>query len=261
MLNELNIGNYVDQLGLLEESLDERSAISAQIRALLAQFALLQYGASLNGRVDIAMLSDEIGAQLRDIQLKINSLDAERAKNDVSSLRSALENLNANLEELRDLPPMETLLRDILLAYPEGIRTRYLTPGGEFIVQARVSERIFDDDNLEKFDEFASSFSDDHFGMPLASQRLETYMKRDFYISTLIAIALIIIVLWRSLRGWIRTLLAASPLVLGYIWMLGGMRLLSIDFNFLSINYFLIAISIALFVAFDNNFYFFELFH
>ncbi|RLE36510.1 hypothetical protein DRJ24_00310 [Candidatus Acetothermia bacterium] len=235
MLNELNIENYVDQLGLLEESLDERSAISAQIRALLAQFALLQYGASLNGRVDIAMLSDEIGAQLRDIQLKINSLDAERAKNDVSSLRSALENLNANLEELRDLPPMETLLRDILLAYPEGIRTRYLTPGGEFIVQARVSERIFDDDNLEKFDEFASSFSDDHFGMPLASQRLETYMKRDFYISTLIAIALIIIVLWRSLRGWIRTLLAASPLVLGYIWMLGGMRLLSIDFNFLSI--------------------------
>jgi predicted RND superfamily exporter protein len=53
--------------------------------------------------------------------------------------------------------------------------------------------------------------------------------------STLIAIVLIIIVLWQSLRGWVRTLLAASPLVLGYIWMLGGMRLLSIDFNFLSI--------------------------
>jgi len=235
MLNDLNIEGYIEQLTLLEQSLGERSAISAQIRALLAQFALLQYGASLNGRVDIALLSDEILAQLRDIQVKINSLDVERAREEVSSLRSALQDLDANLEGLRDLPPMETLLRDILLAYPEGIRSRYLTPDGEFIVKARVSERIFDDGNLEKFDRFASSFSNNYFGMPLASQRLEGYMKRDFYISTLIAIALIIIVLWRSLRGWVRTLLAASPLVLGYIWMLGGMRLLSIDFNFLSI--------------------------
>jgi len=235
MLNDLNIEGYIEQLTLLEQSLGERSAISAQIRALLAQFALLQYGASLNGRVDIALLSDEILAQLRDIQVKINSLDVERAREEVSSLRSALQDLDANLEGLRDLPPMETLLRDILLAYPEGIRSRYLTPDGEFIVKARVSERIFDDDNLEKFDRFASSFSNNYFGMPLASQRLEGYMKRDFYISTLIAVALIIIVLWRSLRGWVRTLLAASPLVLGYIWMLGGMRLLSIDFNFLSI--------------------------
>jgi len=235
MLNDLDIQTYIDQLSLLEQSLEERSAISAQIRALLAQFALLQYGASLNGRVDIALLSDEILNQLRDIQLKINSLNVEGAKQAVASLRNALEDLDANLEELRDLPPMETLLRDILLAYPEGIRTRYITPDGEFIVQARVSGRIFDNDNLEKFDQFASSFSDNYFGMPLASKRLEDYMKRDFYISTLIAILLIIIVLWRTLRGWIRTLLAASPLVLGYIWMLGGMRLLSIDFNFLSI--------------------------
>jgi len=234
-LNDLDIQSYVDQLALLEQSLEERSAISAQIRALLAQFALLQYGASLNGRVDIALLSDEILTQLRDIQLKINSLDVERAKEAVASLRNALEDLDTNLAGLRDLPPMETLLRDILLAYPEGIRTRYITPDGEFIVQARVSGRIFSDDNLEKFDQFASSFSDNYFGMPLASKRLEDYMKRDFYISTLIAIALIILVLWQSLRGWVRTLLAASPLVLGYIWMLGGMRLLSIDFNFLSI--------------------------
>jgi len=235
MLNDLDLRSYIDQLTLLEQSLEERSAISAQIRALLAQFALLQYGASLNGRVDVALLSDEILDQLRDIQLKIGSLDVEGAKRSVASLRNALEDLDANLEEIRDLPPMETLLRDILLAYPEGIRTRYITPDGEFIIQARVSGRIFSDDNLEKFDKFASSFSDNYFGMPLASKRLEDYMKRDFYISTLIAIALIIIVLWRSLRGWIRTLLAASPLVLGYIWMLGGMRLLSIDFNFLSI--------------------------
>ena len=61
-------------------------------------------------------------------------------------------------------------------------------------------------------------------------------MRRDFYLSTLIAAALIVLLLRVSLRGWVRALLAGAPLVLGYVWMLGGMRLLSMDFNFLSIT-------------------------
>ena len=235
-LNDLDIGAYVNQLRLLEASFGERAAVLSEIRGLLAQFALLQYGASLNGMVEIALFSNEVFEQLREIQLRLDRLDTGAAQASVASLREALQTLDENLEELRELPAVEALLRDILLAYPEGIRARYLTPDGDFVVQARVSRRIYDSGNLAKFERFAASFSDDYFGMPLVAQRLEDYMKRDFYLSTGLAVVLILVVLRGSLRGWIRALLAATPLVLGYIWMLGGMRLLSIDFNFLSIT-------------------------
>jgi len=234
-LNNLDIGAYVGQLKMIEDSFGERPAILSEIRGLLAQFALLQYGASLNGLIGVAIESGDIFEQLRTIQLRLNELDVAQAQASVASLRAALETLDTNLEGLRDLPPVEALLREILLAYPEGIRSRYLTSEGDFVIQARVSRRIYDGTNLADFEQFAASFSDDYFGMPLVAKRLEDYMKRDFYISTGLALVLILVVLRGSLRKWSHALLASTPLILGYIWMLGGMRLFSIDFNFLSI--------------------------
>jgi predicted RND superfamily exporter protein len=236
VLNSLDLDAYVRQLGALGASFEERSAALAEIRTLLAQFGLLQYAASLNGYVDLALASSEVLSQLRTIQAELGGLDVERTTEEIRGLQTALVDLDTNLEELRDLPSVETLLRNILLAYPEGIRTRYLTPQGDFVVQVRVRQDIFEADHLEDFNRFADSFADDYFGMPMVVQQLEGYMKRDFYLSTLIAAALIVLLLRVSLRGWVRALLAGAPLVLGYVWMLGGMRLLSMDFNFLSIT-------------------------
>jgi len=104
------------------------------------------------------------------------------------------------------------------------------------VIQARMKQEIYERDNLREFDAFATSISDKYFGMPLVGKQLEDYMKRDFLVSTLIAAALIIFILWGTLRGGIRALLAATPLILGYVWMLGGMKLLQIDFNFINIT-------------------------
>lgn len=236
ILNNLDIDGYVRQLGALGTSFEERSTALAEIRTLLAQFGLLQYAASLNGHVDLALASSGVLSELRTIQGELGDLDVERTAEEIRGLQTALVDLDANLEELRDLPPVETLLRNILLAYPEGMRGQYLTPEGDFVLQVRVRQDIFDGDNLEEFNRFADSFADDYFGMPMVAQQLEGYMKRDFFLSTLIAAVLIVILLRVSLRGWIRALIAGAPLVLGYVWMLGGMRLLSMDFNFLSIT-------------------------
>ncbi len=236
VLNDLDLDAYVRQLGALEASLGERTAAFAEIRTLLAQFGLLQYAASMNGQVDLTLASSEVISQLRAVQRGLGGLDVDQAAAEIRGLQAAILDLDANLEALRDLPPVETLLRNILLAYPEGIRTQYLTPEGDFILRVRVSQDIFEADNLEGFNRFADSLSDDYFGMPLVIQQLEGYMKRDFYLSTLIAAVLIVLLLRISLRGWVRALIAGAPLVLGYIWMLGGMRLLSMNFNFLSIT-------------------------
>ena len=236
ILNKLDIGAYIAQLDLLQTSLEHESNVVAQTRTLLAQFSLLQYAAALNGEVEIDARVNDIMIQLRDIQVALDRMDVADRVESLQALRLALLALDESLKEVRDLPPAEELLRDVLLAQPEAIRAGFLTSDGRFVIQARVSRRIFDDDNMDRFDAFAASFSNDYFGLPLVVSKLESDMKRDFYLSTGIAALLIVVVLWASLRGWMRALLASAPLVLGYIWMLGGMRLLTIDFNFLSIT-------------------------
>ncbi len=236
MLSSLDMAAYIEQLDILGDSLAGQAATQAHIRTVLAQFSLLQFAASANGEVGLGMQGSQIIRQLRDLQGVIGSLDVAAASLNLEALRAALAALDSNLDQVRDLPPVEALLREVLLAYPEALRAQKLTSDGRFVIQARVSRGIFDDDNMTKFNNFASSFSDDYFGMPLVVQKLEGYMKRDFYLSTGIALLVIIIIVWVSLRGWMRAILATAPLVLGYIWMLGGMRLMGMDFNFLSIT-------------------------
>ena len=236
MLNNLDIDAYVTQLDLLGMSLFNHAAVTTQIRTVLGQFSLLQYAASSNGEIGLSIQGSEIMRQLRAIQLSLGETDIDTVTADLDALRTALTELDANLDQVRELPPIEELIRDVLMSVPEALRAQKLTSDGRFVVQARVSRRIFDENNMAKFEAFVSSFSDDFFGMPMVVQQLEGYMKRDFYLSTGIALFLIVLIVWWSLRGWVRALLASAPLVLGYIWMLGGMRLLSMDFNFLSIT-------------------------
>ncbi|MBU1050158.1 MMPL family transporter [Candidatus Bipolaricaulota bacterium] len=236
MLSSLDMSAYIEQLNILGVSLAGQANTQAHIRTVLAQFSLLQFAASANGQIGLGIQGSRIIHQLRELQQLIGGLDVATASLNLEALRAALAALDSNLNQVRDLPPVEELLRDVLLAYPEALRAQAITSDGRFVIQARVSREIFDGDNMERFNRFASSFSNDYFGMPLVVEKLEGYMKRDFYLSTGIAILVIIIIVWGSLRGWMRALLATAPLVLGYIWMLGGMRLMDMDFNFLSIT-------------------------
>ncbi len=236
ILNSLDMGAYIDQLGVLDRGLADRNVAIGQMRDLYTTFSLVEYASTLNGLGVIAQESDEIQAQLRDIQQTLRTLDAERAHAAILDLERALRNLDANLAAIRQLPPAEALLRDLLLSTPEGVRSLYLTTEGKYIIRARMNPIYNQGNNLQTFNAFAASISDDYFGIALGIKVLENYMKRDFVVSTIIAAALIAVILWFALRGWMRPLLAAVPLVLGYVWMLAGMRVLKIPFNFINIT-------------------------
>ncbi|HHE51666.1 MAG TPA: hypothetical protein ENL30_01220 [Candidatus Acetothermia bacterium] len=236
LLNSLNIDSYIEQLDIIDRSLNERASAQTQIRALLAQFGLLQYVAGMNGEVPLTLSANRIQLELKEVQDKLSGIDATKARDDISALKDELASLNRNLLAVKSLPPAKTLLRDILMAIPEGIRARYMAPDGSYIVQALMVRSIYEEKNMQSFNAYASSFADKFFGMPLVAGKLEDYMRRDFLLSTGFALAMIILTLWRSMGGWKRALIAASPLILGYVWMLGGMRLLQVDFNFINIT-------------------------
>ncbi|HDL86045.1 MAG TPA: hypothetical protein ENH11_06955 [Candidatus Acetothermia bacterium] len=236
VLDNLNIASYIDQLGIIDRSLSERASAQTQIRTLLAQFGFLQYISAMNGEPQLALSADAIQAQLKTVQNRLNAIDVPVAQKEISALKEELVGLNQSLTDVKDLPPAQTLLRDIVMSLPEGIRARFLAPDGSYIIQARMVRTIYQEGNMQKFNTYAASFADRFFGMPLVAGKLEDYMRRDFLVSTAFAIVMIMIMLWRSMGGWVRALIAASPLILGYVWMLGGMRLLHVDFNFINIT-------------------------
>lgn len=236
VLDQLDIGLYIDQLDIIDVSLDTRASAQTQIRTLVAQFGLLQYLAGMNGEMDISITANLVQSQLKQVRESLNAIDVDVIQQEIAVLKQELIELDENLAEVKELPPAKTLLRDILMALPEGIRANYLAPDGSYIIQARMVGSIYKRENLKQFNSYASSFADRFFGMPLVAGKLENYMRRDFFVSTAFALGMIMIMLWRSMGGWIRALITGFPLVLGYAWMLGGMRLLEIDFNFVNIT-------------------------
>jgi hypothetical protein len=236
VLDQLDIGLYIEQLDVIDESLDTRASAQSSIRTLFAQFGLLQYLAAMNGEMEIALTSSLVQSQLKQVQEELNEIDVDTIQQEIAVLRQELIELDENLAAVKELPPAETLLRDILMAFPEGIRANYLAPDGSYIIQARMASSIYQGENLKQFNAYASTFADRFFGLPLVAGKLENYMRRDFFVSTAFALGMIVIMLWRSMGGWIKALITGFPLVLGYAWMLGGMRLLQIDFNFINIT-------------------------
>ena len=235
LLKELDIPEFVSQLELIDRSLESHDEAIAVGEELIAQFSLIQLVTGVGGYPSLSEDTRHVQEQLFDVRKGLSGMNIDAVRADIAALRGALVTLDENLEQLRDLPPVETLLRDILMGVPEQIRSSYMVADGRFVVQARVSEEAYNAENLYAFRDLAASISDDYFGMPLVAAKLEEYMKRDYTVSTLLALFLIVITLWRSTRNVRHALLAACPLILGYIWMLGGMRMLGIDFSFLSI--------------------------
>jgi len=98
-----------------------------------------------------------------------------------------------------------------------------------------MSTELYADDNLSKFVDWVKGLGVDYFGIPEVQNRLEAYMKRDFALSTALASLLIALLVWGSFGSLKEALLAVTPLAIGYLWMLAGMKLLGIAFNFTNI--------------------------
>ncbi|MCK5828328.1 MMPL family transporter, partial [Candidatus Bipolaricaulota bacterium] len=87
MLDSLDIAAYIDQLDILGASFNGEADTQAQIRTVMAQFSLLQFAASANGKVGLGMQGSEVVRQLRDVQKLIGDMDIEGASLNLQALR------------------------------------------------------------------------------------------------------------------------------------------------------------------------------
>jgi predicted RND superfamily exporter protein len=72
-------------------------------------------------------------------------------------------------------------------------------------------------------------------GINVVSEFMRHTVRRDAIVASLIGFALVVGILWIDFRRLFDTLASLFPLVVGLIWMLGGMVLLSLSMNFFNV--------------------------
>jgi predicted RND superfamily exporter protein len=72
-------------------------------------------------------------------------------------------------------------------------------------------------------------------GVNLVSARLRTQVKQDAVVAAAVGFVIVALLLWADYRRLDDTLLSLAPLVVGIVWMLGGMVMLGLHMNFFNV--------------------------
>jgi len=232
----LNLGQGIAagqrDLELVQANLSERAAIDDEAKRLIVNLSSLQALSTLYGQGEVAQTVNSLIQGLVELIDSLEQLNPGKISSNVELLQGQLDQLSAKVKEL----------------FPSGdpfatawnlLRSWFVTPAGEFIVYAKVnSKKIYQKQYYKQFIRQISQVTNSYFGYPMVQDRLEWYMERDFWVTTAISALLIaLLLLWNFRRRGERyfALLALLPLILGYLWMLGAMRFLGLEFNFTNI--------------------------
>ncbi len=223
-------------LSLLEGNLDRWEDRIREVQGLAVLLAQGELTAAALG-------AGEVASELSGLVDGLLSLSSRMAAYDPASLGAHVQALRADygviaefLGRIRALPPEGELLRRIVEVLPEDLKAYYSTPEGEFVVHVGMVPGYLEGAKLDEFIEWLDGKGLHYFGFPEVRLRLKHYMQRDFAASTSLAAALILAVLFLNFRSLRVGLVALVPLVVGYVWMLAGMKFLGIDFNFINIS-------------------------
>ncbi|MFQ6033242.1 MAG: MMPL family transporter, partial [Candidatus Bipolaricaulia bacterium] len=216
------------ELELVEGNLDERDKIRQEAERLIVNLSSLQALSTLYGQGEVAKTVNSLIQELVSLIDSLEGLDPEAISANIAVLQGQLAQLSSKVKEL--FPS-----GDPFAAAWAFLQSLFKTPAGEFVIYAKVdSEKIYQKRYYKPFIQEVSQISDDYFGAAMIQDRLEWYMERDFWVTTaLSALLIVLLLLWNFRRRGERkfAFLALLPLLLGYLWMLAGMRLLGLEFN------------------------------
>ncbi len=220
----------------LQRWLDQWNTTLAALNNLIVDAAQLELSALLQGQFErAAALSQGIDDLVR-LLLELETMDAADDRVRLAAMVVDLEALKELVEEVARLPSERELIAEILDLLPAEMRAQFITRTGNFVIEGRVLKSIYQGHNLRTFlDWLDDTVKVDRFGLPEVTAQLESYMRRDFLLSTALAVVFIFLLVWRDFPRPVEAALALAPLGMGYVWMLAGMTLLEIPFNFTNI--------------------------
>jgi hopanoid biosynthesis associated RND transporter like protein HpnN len=138
-------------------------------------------------------------------------------------------------------PTLETL--------PADIRDRFVTDKGRLIGFLYPDGNPFDLEALEPYIAASRRVSATVTGYPLMFYLMSDRITSGFRRAIVVGIVIVVLILLIDFRNLRDTLLAIVPLGMGVVWMLGGMRLCGIPFNFAN----MVGVPLIIGVGIDNG--------
>ncbi len=132
---------------------------------------------------------------------------------------------------------------------PEEIRARFLTKSGRLLAFLHPAHTVFEQQSLERFVEASRRISPDAAGWPMVFRSMSGRITSGFYLAAGAAAALVLLILLADYRNFREAGFALVPLVMGVVWMMGGMRLLGLSYNFAN----LVTVPLIIGVGIDNG--------
>lgn len=233
---EKEITGSIENLKMIRKNLKKKQKIIKDIGGTVGNLSMLQFSSTLSNRSITVSEINRMMEQLISIRKKISNIKTESFGKDLSSIEKDLKIISEKLRKIGPLFKGTGSLKELLDDLPTAVKSRFLTEEGEFILTAKVKPNIYNSSQLNDFVKTVSEFSDNYFGIPLINYRLEQILQRDFLISTLLAFVTISVLLLTGMGGVRKSILSALPLILGYVWMIGGMEIFGMNFNFINIT-------------------------
>jgi uncharacterized protein len=186
--------------------------------------------------------SQEAAQELRGIssdliglvdQLKANG-DETRARIDTTllqigqGLRHVIEGNQLSLRE----------------ALPDAVAQQYMSPHGRYLVAMHPKENVWEYEPMRQFIAQLREIDPQITGAPITHFESLGEMQRSFMIMSILALAVIVVIVWLDFRDWRDVVLALTPLLLSLAWTAGLMGLFDISFNLA--NFFSVPILIGL---------------
>lgn len=134
---------------------------------------------------------------------------------------------------------------------PPELRERFVGKTGKYLLQVAPKERIFDREPLKRFLDEVRSIDPNATGEPVMVYESMTILRDSYRNAFIYAFAAIVVILMVTFRSIKYTLIGLVPLVVGVLFMVGGMYLCGISFNSANI----IVMPLVLGIAIDSGIY------
>jgi uncharacterized protein len=193
------------------------------------RLAIVAAEVSVEGAPDLAASRQLVGSARR--RLRTMAPDTARAALDALQADLARD-VATTLRELGEgLDPGPIGLDDI----PEGLRRRYVSPDGRFLIQVHPRVDAWEREEAAAFLDELRSVDPGVTGPAIISHEATALMERAYVQGTLYAYVLVGALSFLMIRRVRETALALLPLLLGMVWTLGLMHLFGLSFTLANI--------------------------
>ncbi len=174
---------------------------------------------------DLVRVAEDIGR----LVIKLRQSDAEAATAALGLLQRQVHNdFVTSFQRLQaNLYPRTVGLADV----PPEIKSKFVSPGGRFLLQIHPAVDIWDRDGATRFVAELRTVDPDVTGTPIITYEAIRLMERAYKQGTIYAIILVSGLTALMLRRLRETLLALLPLALGLVWTFGLMYVFDLKFN------------------------------